>query len=116
MISKGKEFNTQSAKDTETARETKSFAEPAIENRWVGVNSAIAQKGPIAASVFAFCRIAFNNENFFLFAAGLRDDLAERIGDKRISPEFDAGIARGGISFITDAIDDGHESSIGYGV
>jgi len=71
MILEKKEFNTQGAKDTETARETKSFAEPAIENGLVGVNAAIAQERPIAASVFTFCRIAFNDENFFFFAAGL---------------------------------------------
>ena len=82
----------------------------------VGVDAAIAQERPIAASVFAFCRIAFNDENFFLFAAGLRDDLPEWVSDKRISPEFDARIAGGGISFITDTIDDSHESSIGNGV
>jgi len=82
----------------------------------VGVDASIAEKRPIAASVFAFCGIAFSDENFFFFAAGLRDDLAERIGDKRISPEFDARIAGGGISFITDTIDDSHESSIGNGV
>ena len=82
----------------------------------VGVDAAISKERPIAARVFALCGIAFDHENFLVLTASLRDDLAERIGDKRIPPEFDARIARGRITFIADAIDDGHKGAVGDGV
>src|SRR5258707_5763419 len=80
------------------------FAQPAIQNGAVGVDAAIAEKRPVAARVFAFCRVALDDEDFLFIVGSFGGDLAERIGDERISPEFETGIAIGGLSFESDAI------------
>src|SRR5258707_14872509 len=81
-----------------------SFAQPAIQNGAVGVDAAVAEEGPVAACVFAFCRVALDDEDFLFIVGGFGDDLAERIGDEGISPEFKTGIAIGGLAFESDAI------------
>src|SRR5205807_2759640 len=93
-----------------------SFAEPAIENGLIRVDTAVAEEWPVAACIFAFLRIAFDDEDFFLFAARLGGDLAERISDERISPEFEAGVAVFRIAFIADAIYNGDVRSVRDGV
>jgi len=92
------------------------FAQPAIQDRTVGIDAAIAEKRPVAASVFALCGIAFDDKDFFFVVGGFGGDLAEGIGDERISPEFKAGVAVGGLTFEADAIDDGDVDAIGDSV
>ena len=92
------------------------FAEPAIGDDGISVDAAVAEKRPIPASLFALGRIALDNENFFLVVGGFRKNLAERIGDERIAPKFDARIALVRLAFKADAIDDGYIGAIGDGV
>ena len=47
---------------------------------------------------------------------GFRDDLAEGIGDERISPEFQSGVALGLAAFEAHAIDDRDINAVGDGV
>jgi hypothetical protein len=100
----GKEFSTESTESTEPGALL--FAQPAIQDWRVGVDAAVAQKRPVAPRVFAFRRIALDNENFFLVVRGLGENLPEGIGDERIAPEFQTGIAFFGLAFESDAIDD----------
>src|SRR5215475_13245697 len=81
----------------------RSFAEPAIENGLIRVNAAIAEKGPVAARLFALFCVAFDDEHFFFFATGLRGDLPKGIGDERVAPEFETRIAVFRIAFVADA-------------
>jgi hypothetical protein len=92
------------------------FAEPAIGDDGISVDAAIAEEGPIPASLFALGWIAFDDENFFLVVGSFGENLAERIGDEGIAPEFDARIALVGFAFKADAIDDSHIGAIGDGV
>src|SRR5256885_4594031 len=69
------------------------FAQPAIQDWTVGVDAAVAEKGPVAPRVFAFCGVAFDDEDFFFVIRRFGGDLSEGIGDKRISPEFKTGVA-----------------------
>src|SRR5882757_8276188 len=92
------------------------FAEPAIQDRLIGINATVAEEWPTATRLFAFRRITFDHQNFFVFASGLRDDLTKRIGDERISPEFDSWIARGRIAFVAHSIHHRDKCSIGDSV
>jgi hypothetical protein len=92
------------------------FTEPAIGDDGISVDAAIAEEGPIPASLFALGGIAFDNENFFLVVGSFRENLAEGIGDERIAPKFDAGIALVGLSFIANTINDGNVGAIGDSV
>src|ERR1700676_2088675 len=83
------------------------FAEPAVGGGLVGVDAAVAEERPVAASVFAFRWVAFHDENFFFVIGGLGDDLAEGIGDEGMAPEFETRVALFGLAFEADAIDDG---------
>src|SRR5712692_11582303 len=89
-----KEFNTEVTEDTECTEKTVLFvAEPAVEDGMVGVDAAIAQKGPITAGFFALCGVSFDDEDFFFVVRSFGNDLAEGIGDERVAPEFQASIA-----------------------
>src|SRR5262249_45874228 len=90
----------------------RSFAKPAVENRLIGVNAPVAEERPVAASLFGFLRVAFDDKDFFFFAPGFRCNLAKGIGDERVAPEFEAGIAVGGIPFKANAIHNSHVCSI----
>ena len=70
-----------------------SFPEPATQNRLVRIHAAVAQKRPIPSRVFALRRIAFDNENFLFVLRRLGNDFPKRVGDKRISPKLQPGIA-----------------------
>src|SRR5262249_5509448 len=89
------------------------FAEPAVENRLVRVYAAVAKKRPVAARLFGFLRVAFDDEDFFFLATRLRDDLAKRISDEGVAPELKARIILGGIAFVTDAVHDSDVRSVG---
>src|SRR5579871_1053521 len=101
------------AREGKNLRKRRSFAEPAIEDGLIRVDASIAEERPVAASFFAFLWITFDDENLFLIATGLRRDLAERIGDEGVAPEFEARIAIGGVAFVADAIHDGDVRAIG---
>src|SRR5258708_16466974 len=75
------------------------FAQPAIQDGSVGVDAAIAKEWPVATSVFALGGIALDDEEFFLIVGSFGDDLAKRMGDEKIAPEFKAGVAVCGPSF-----------------
>src|SRR5712671_6603435 len=92
------------------------FAEPAIQDRLIGINAAVAKEWPAATRFFAFRRITFDHQNFLVFASGLRDDLTKRIGDERISPEFNSRIARRRIAFVAHSIHHGDKRPIGDSV
>ena len=47
-------------------KKLKLFAEPAVEDGLVGIDAAVAEEGPVAPRVFAFCGIAFDDKNFLL--------------------------------------------------
>src|SRR6266852_4076036 len=139
-----KEFNTEITEDTENAEKTKReeitkkpeerknaakreitriakkstllVAEPAIEDRLIGVDAAVAQKRPVAARFLTLGGIAFDDEDFFLVVRSFGDDLAKRIGDKGISPELQSRVAFFGFAFKSNAIDDAGVNSISDGV
>ena len=92
------------------------FAQPAIQDGAVGVDATIAEEWPVATSIFAFCGIAFDDQDLFLVLGSFGGDLAKGVGDERISPEFEAGVAVGGLALEADAIDDGDVDAIGDGV
>src|ERR1700735_2121369 len=48
----------------------------------VGVDSAVAQEGPVAADLLNFGEIAFSQQRFLGGGAGVRDYLAEWIDDE----------------------------------
>src|SRR4029077_19158945 len=93
-----------------------SIAKPAVEDRRIGVNSAVAKERPIAAGFFAPGRIAFDDQDFFLGGGSFGKNLPERVRDEGVAPELQAGISRVGPAFESDAIHDGGEDSIGNGV
>src|SRR5229473_1335949 len=136
-----KEFNTEITEDTENAekakreeitkrakkrkngeseesarRNTLFIAEPAVEDGLIGVDAAVAEEGPITAGFFAFGGVAFDDENFFLIVQSFSNDLPEGVGDERVAPEFQAGVAILGFAFEADAIDDRGVNAIGNGV
>src|ERR1700730_1521234 len=80
------------------------IAEPAIENGAVGVDTAVAEERPIAAGVFASRGIALDDQNFLLVVWSFGNHLSKRVGDERISPEFETGIAVLGLAFVANAI------------
>src|SRR6266404_172369 len=110
----GKEFNTESTESME--RGALLFTQPTIQDWRVGVDAAVAQKRPIAARVFAFRGIALDDQDFFFVARSLGENLAEGIGDKRIAPEFQAGIAFFGLAFESHTIDDSGVDSVSNGM
>jgi len=48
----------------------------------VGVDSAIAQEGPVAADFLDLGQVAFDDQRFLVGGACARDDLARWIGDE----------------------------------
>src|SRR5437879_2589144 len=92
------------------------FAQPAVQDGAVSINAAIAEKWPVAARVFAFCGITLDHEDFLFVIGRFSGDLAERIGDERVSPEFEAGIAVSRLALETDAIYDGDVDPVGDGM
>src|SRR5215469_17787621 len=85
-------------------RRTSSFAEPAAENGLISIDSTVAEERPIAAGVFTLGGIAFDDENFLLAVGSFGNNLAKRIGDKRISPELQPRIAVLRMSFKPDSV------------
>src|ERR1039458_1775415 len=75
----------------------------------VGVDSAIAQEGPVAADFLDPGEVAFDDQGFLGAGAGARDYFAKRIGDKRIAPELE-------FTLDADAIDGSDEDAVGDGV
>ncbi len=106
-------FNTEVTERTKTK---KSFAEPAVQDGLVGVDAAVAEEGPVAAGFFALGGITFDDENFFFVVRGFGENTAERIGNKGISPELEAGVALFRFAFVADAIDHGDVNAIGDSV
>ncbi len=82
----------------------------------IGVDAAVAEEGPVAARFFALRGVALDNENFFFVVGGFGEDAAEGIGDERISPEFETGVAFFRFAFVADAIDDRDVNAVGDGV
>src|SRR5712692_9321219 len=108
--------HTESAQRMKNARKRNSFAEPAIQDGLIGIDAAVAEKRPVAARVFTFCGIAFDDEDFFFVVRGLGDDLPEWIRDERISPKFETNVTFLGLAFESHAIYDRNVHAIGYGV
>src|SRR5882724_4222685 len=73
-----RESNTGSTESTE--RVALLFTQPTIQDWRVRVDAAVAQKRPIAARVFAFCGVAFDDQDFLLVARGFGENLPEWIG------------------------------------
>src|SRR5437899_575393 len=109
-----KEFNTESTASTE--KDALFFAQPTVQDWRVRVDAAVAQKGPIAARVFAFCGVALDDEDFFLVVRSFGENLAEGVGDERIAPEFQAWIAFFRLAFESHAIDDRGVDAVGNGM
>ncbi len=81
--------------------------EPAIRDGMVCVDASIAQEWPVSARVFALRGIALDDENFLFVVRSFSDYLPKRIGDERIAPELETGIAVSRPAFVADAIHDG---------
>src|ERR1700730_14995288 len=92
------------------------FAQPAIQDGAVGIDAAVAEERPVATSVFGLRGVALDDEDFFLVVGSFGGDLAERIGDEGVAPEFEAGVAIGGFAFEADAVHNGDVDSVGDGV
>src|SRR6266404_5173770 len=110
----GKEFNTESTEGTELR--ALFFAQPTIQDWRVSIDAAVTQKRPIAAGVLALRGIALDDEDFFLVVRGFGENLAERIGDERIAPEFQSRIAFFGLAFESDTIYDRGVHAVGNGM
>src|SRR5437660_705189 len=121
-----KELNTEVTEDTErkekredseskelTGKGTLFVAEPAVQDGLIGVDAAVAQEGPVPARVFALGGVTFDDENLFLVVRSFGNHLAEGIRDKRISPEFQTGVAILRLAFEAKAIDDGGVDAVG---
>src|SRR5215470_5061067 len=108
-------LNTEHAEGTETKGST-SVGEPAVEDGLVGVDAAVAEERPVTAGVFALGGIAFDDEDLFLVAGGFGNQLAERVRDKGVAPEFEAGVAVLGLAFKANAVDDGSVNAVGDGM
>src|SRR5208282_122183 len=52
----------------------------------IRIDAAVAQERPVAPGAFDLAEIAFDDNRVFGFRIGLRDDLAERIGDEGVAP------------------------------
>src|ERR1700723_2720327 len=92
------------------------LAEPPICDRMGGVNAAIAEKRAIAPRIFALRGIAFDDENFLSVVRSLSDQLAKRISNKRIAPEFQPRIAARRLTLVPDAIHHGDINSVRDGM
>ena len=51
-------------------------------NASIGIDAPVAQERPTLTGLFDFAEIALGEQNFFSLAAGVRNELAERTGDK----------------------------------
>src|SRR5713226_5083057 len=92
------------------------FVQPAVQYGWIGVDAAVAQKRPVAASFFALCGVAFNHQNFFLIVGCLGNNLAEGVSDKGISPEFQSRVSLFRLAFESYAIHHGSVHTVGNGM
>jgi hypothetical protein len=94
--------------------------EKALGDGRVGVDAAVAQKGPVAARFFNQRAIDFAEHDFLGIVAGLGDDAAEGVGEKAAAPEFEArprgAISRNVAVFDTNAIDCGDVDAVSDGV
>jgi hypothetical protein len=86
---------------------------PSIQNGRVGIDAAIPQERPISAYFLDAFKIAFDHQNFFLIGGGFRENLAERIANKRMSPEFESAFGR---TFKADTIHSGDKNPVGDGM
>src|SRR6516165_1592885 len=57
----------------------------------IGVDAAVAKKGPVAARIFEKPKIDLAHDDLFLFMRGLGEDASEGIGEKAAAPELQAG-------------------------
>src|ERR1700758_3290833 len=70
------------------ATEIKSVGKPALQDGLVSVNAAVSEKGPVATLVFAFRRVAFDNQDFFFAVAGFGNYLAVWSSHEGMAPEL----------------------------
>src|SRR5215472_13382465 len=89
-----------------------SFFQPSLRQSTKRVNPAVPEKRPIPSLLLALRGMAFHDQDFFLIARRLRQNLACGVRYKRISPKLDARIALFRLAFISNAIHHGHVASI----
>src|SRR6185312_1425189 len=86
----------------------------------IGVDTAVAQKRPVAACIFEQREIDFRDENFFCVVGGFGNDAAERISDETSAPEFEtraSGAIAEDIALLTAyAVGGGDVDAVGDGV
>ena len=86
----------------------------------VGIDAAVAEKGPVATRLLDEMRIDFADENLLFVVRGLGNDAAERVGKKRSAPELDAltfsAVAANIAVFVADAVDRTDIHSVGNGM
>jgi hypothetical protein len=67
---------------------------PAIEqtigDRGVGVDSAVAEEGPVAADVLEGLQVDVADQNFFAVVRGFDEDSAEGIAEEGCAPKFES--------------------------
>src|ERR1022692_3546657 len=78
----------------------------------VGVDTAVAQEGPVAAHAFDHARVAFHDQRL-IGIAGLGEQAALRVGNEGTAPELEAAA---GWTFVAHAVHRGHIDAIGDGV
>src|SRR5580704_12452347 len=94
--------------------------EQAIGDRRVGVDSAVAEEGPVAADVFEGLQVDVADQDFFAVVRGFGEDSSEGVAEKRCAPEFQS-VAGGGLAadvagFEAYAVDYCYVDSVGDGV
>src|SRR5436190_1229285 len=75
-----------------------------------GIDATIAQEWPVAAHVFHPPPVAFDDQQFFRFVAGLLQYHAERIRHERPAPELEPAFGR---ALVADAVDRGDKNAVG---
>ncbi len=89
------------------------LGKPTLRNGCIGVNAAVAEKGPVAANFVHLFRVALGDKHVFFTGGRLCDDAAERIGHEGVAPKFKATF---GSAFEARAIDGRDIDAVGDGV
>ena len=83
----------------------------------IGVDSAVAKKGPVLAGDLDVAEVEVGDEDLLAIVRGLGDDPAERVGDEGSAPELEAGIGTDGkVSGLADNFVGGWRDTVDFAV
>ena len=91
-----------------------------LRDRPVGVDAAVAQKGPVAANLLLQLHVHGAQQDLFLVVRRLGQDAAKGIGQERAAPEIKSRarhlVAANVARLVAHAIDGADKNSVGNGV